>query len=130
LVILGAPRTKKNHSRIVTTRTGVPFIVPSKEYKVWEATAVLQMKTQWREQPIRHPVNVRALVYRERAAGDLVNFMQAIGDALQVANVVVDDKFIVSWDGSRLRKDAKRPRVELEITPAADDDDGPLFGGG
>lgn len=121
MVILGAPRTKKNHSRIVRGPGGFPILVPSKEYKAWEKVAVLQMKVQWREQPIARACQVRARVFRERATGDLVNYLGAIADALQVANVVVDDKWIVSWDGSRLLKDAKRPRVELEITPFAED---------
>jgi len=41
--------------------------------------------------------------------------MQAVADALEHAGVVVNDRLIVSWDGSRLSKDAVRRRVELEV---------------
>ena len=35
--------------------------------------------------------------------------------ALEEAGVVTDDMWIRGWDGSRLDKDAKNPRVEIQI---------------
>ena len=61
-------------------------------------------------------VNCRAWIYREALRGDAVGFYQAIGDALQHYSILDDDKRIVSWDGSRLLKDAERPRVEIVLT--------------
>ena len=43
------------------------------------------------------PVRVSATFYRDRNAGDLVGYMQALADALQKAGVLVDDRQIVSW---------------------------------
>lgn len=116
LVILGAPRTKKNSSRIVRNKaTGAAMVLPSAAVKAWESSAAYQLMGQWRRCPITYPVQVSATFYRERAVGDLVNFMQALADALEVAKVVQNDRLIVSWDGTRLDKDAQNPRVELEI---------------
>lgn len=36
-------------------------------------------------------------------------------DWLQRAGVLANDRQIASWDGSRLDKDASRPRVEVAI---------------
>lgn len=114
--ILGPPRTKKNHSRIVRNKaTGAPFLLPSADAAMWTESAKYQLSQQWRGSPIEAPVSVKATFYRERAVGDLVNYMQALADALQAAELVVNDSQIVSWDGTRLSKDAKDPRVEFEI---------------
>jgi Holliday junction resolvase RusA-like endonuclease len=116
LVVLGPPRTKKNHSRIV--RAGRKFrLLPSEAHDVWLGAALPQLRLQWRREPLTCPVGVRAVFYRERSAGDLVNYMQALADALERAGVVEDDRQILSWDGSRLAKDARHPRIELEIAP-------------
>lgn len=65
---------------------------------------------------IARPVNCAAIFYRDRAAGDSHGFYQGLADVLQEADVVADDKWIVSWDGSRLDKDAAQPRVELVLS--------------
>lgn len=115
LVIHGAPRTKKNHQRIARARDGRRFVLPAKQYERWAGFAIGQLKRQYSGPPIETPVNMRAIVYRERAVGDLLNYLAAISDVLEDAGVVVDDKWIVSVDGSRMAKDAKAPRVEIEI---------------
>ncbi len=118
LTVIGTPVTKKNSSRIVHFGKR-PAILPSAQYKLWEAKAVPQLRLCWSPRlPLEKPVNVAAVIYRQRAAGDLVNFLQAIADVLEVAGVVKNDRWIVSWNGSRLDKDAKYPRVELVITEA------------
>jgi hypothetical protein len=116
--------------------------LPSKAYVEWERAAI---KTWLGEgfikripgddkayhvqgvKPIDSPVNCRALIYRDALRGDAVGFYQAIGDLLQLAGVVTDDKYIVSWDGSRLLKDPVRPRVELELTRLGESVQGELF---
>lgn len=119
--ILGAPRTKKTSQRIVRNRrTGKTLIIASKLTKGWTKTAVEQLiaakpHPDW--PAIGRPVNCCAFIYRDRQAGDAVNYYQAIADALQDAGIVVNDRLIVSWDGSRLLLDRKRPRVELELEP-------------
>ncbi|MEP6651842.1 MAG: hypothetical protein ABJA82_00695, partial [Myxococcales bacterium] len=63
------------------------------------------------------PVNLTAVVYREKNLGDLIGYLQAIADALESAEVVTNDRLIVSFDGSRMLKDPSRPRVEITIEP-------------
>jgi Holliday junction resolvase RusA-like endonuclease len=118
LVLLGAPRTKKNSSRVL--RFGRKNrIVPSAPYLRWRDAVVPQLERAWAgHAPIAFPVNVAALFFRDAARGDAVGYYQGLADALEEAHVVEDDKWIVTWDGSRLAKDAERPRVELEIRGA------------
>ena len=118
LVIPGIPRTKKNSGRIVP-RGRRHIILPSEAWKEWCDAVVPQLEV-WalrnRLQPIAYPVNCAALFYRDADRGDAVGFYQGLADVLEKAGIVENDKWIVSWDGSRLRKDASRPRVELVLT--------------
>lgn len=126
LTVIGAPRTKKNSQRIMRTRSGGSFIAQSVQHNAWAESAILQMRGQAMCQrprsagPMEIAVNLSALVYRDRAAGDLGNFLAAICDALERAGVVANDRLIGGFDGSRLMLDAKNPRVELELTPLED----------
>jgi Holliday junction resolvase RusA-like endonuclease len=117
LVILGAPRTKKNSSRIVVAGQR-HRVLPSIAHERWYQTALPQLRAQWCGRPVlQTPVSVRAYFYRERRVGDLLNYEQALADALERSGIVENDKLIVSWDGSRLRSDRSRPRIELLIAP-------------
>ena len=119
LVVPLAPRTKKNHSRIVRVK-GRPIIIPSAQHEAWFKAALLAVRLQWRalgEEAFARPCAVSATFYRDRATGDLLNYCQALADLLQAAGVVEDDKFIASWDGSRAQVDRERPRIELHISP-------------
>lgn len=140
------PRTKKNSAQMLPHMKR-PTLIPSAAYLEWERVAIKTFlgegiikrvgttdkgKPIYRVQgaePIDYPVNCRAMIYREKLVGDSVGFYQAIGDFLQLAGVVVNDKFIVSWDGSRLLKDPVRPRVELELTRVGESVQGELFEG-
>jgi len=117
-VLKGAPRTKKNHGRIFRGR-----MFPSAAFAEWNKLIQPQLaiaRAQAKEPlPITRPVNVRALFYRERLTGDACNFYQALADALQEGGIVEDDKLIVSWDGSRLLKDAENPRIIVNLEEAA-----------
>jgi Holliday junction resolvase RusA-like endonuclease len=123
MVLLGAPRTKKNHGRRIwrrDRRTGRnrPYHIPSAAHELWHDKAMWRAREAaalagWAKATT--PVHVRALVYRHALVGDLNGYQQAIGDMLEHAGVLDDDKLIASWDGSRLLKDAGNPRVELEI---------------
>lgn len=123
---LVGPRTKKNHAQIIPNLAR-PILAPSPEYREWEravrrellrnGTCIKQtLGVRWVNEPIAQPLNCQALIYRERRTGDAVGYYQAIGDVLQLFGIVQDDKFIVSWDGSRLLKDAEQPRVEITLT--------------
>lgn len=116
--ILGAPVTKKNSGRIMRSRKGRPFVMPSAAFKRWEQTTILQLQSQRRSSPtLTVPVELTALIYRKRNVGDLDNYLSAVGDVLQKAQVISNDKLIASFGQSRLLKDAKCPRVEIELRP-------------
>ena len=139
-VIIATPATKKNHGRLVCiergprcpacrlpdrpkcgrcgrTLPGRHAVQPSDPFRQFEKDALPQLKVKRPRRPIAVPVWVRATFYRERATGDWNGFTQALGDILEKAEVIENDRLIVHWDGTRLLKDARNPRVELEITP-------------
>lgn len=117
--IEGPPRTKKTSNRLVTRkRDGRQFVIPSAANASWTKAAVMQLRTQCQVPPrLDIPVNLTAVVYREKNLGDLIGYLQAIADALESAEVVTNDRLIVSFDGSRMLKDPSRPRVEITIEP-------------
>ena len=121
LLIPGVPRTKKNSGRIVQIG-GKPRLLPSAAWEKWAKTAIPRARGVFlaagQREPIAYPVNCRATFYRDALRGDAVGFYQALADVLEEAGVVQNDRWIVSWDGSRLEKDAKRPRVELVLEAA------------
>ena len=149
-VIRGCPRTKKTSNRVITIpqkgahrcracghMAGFPKVLPSEAYERWEKSALEQslevmaaLRARGVELPIREPVSVEALVYTVPTAagamradvGDVAGYYQAIGDMLQAAGILADDRQIEDWDGSRRLVDAAEPRVEIYITivgPAA-----------
>jgi len=113
-IIDGAPRTKKNHGRRIKRGTRT-YTIPSEAYMVWNEYAVLQLRQQFKGFPITCNENCRALILRHATAGDAVGYYQAIADTLENAGVLVNDRQIVSWDGSRLDKDAMKPRVIVTL---------------
>lgn len=123
-IIIGSPRTKKNSQQIAKNRrTGSLFIASDPVKKKYQKTAVEQLAVQLAEMkeygawiPLDGPVHVRATFYRDKNLGDLVGYMQMIADCLEKGCVVVNDRLIESWDGTRMTKDADNPRTELEVT--------------
>lgn len=115
--ITGAVRSKKNSMRIVTNpRTGKPFPIQSKAQCTWAKSAVLQLKSQWGgKEPLLVPVRMTATLYCERRGADMLNLLAAVSDALEAAGIIANDRQVVSVDGSRMLKDAERPRVEVEV---------------
>lgn len=67
--------------------------------------------------PLAVPVNCAAVFYRDANRGDLFGYLQGLGDFLQKWGIIEDDVLIRTSDGSRLDKDASRPRVEVVLTP-------------
>jgi Holliday junction resolvase RusA-like endonuclease len=135
-VIVGPPRTKKTSNRVVTIPKkgshrcrlcgkipGFTKVLPSEAYEEWEKAALSQcygIKAELARRGVALPlvtsVSIEALIYRQQASGDAAGYYQAIGDMLQVAGILKDDKQIEDWDGSRRLKDAIRPRVEIYIS--------------
>ena len=116
--IVGRPATKKNSSRIfLNKRTGARFIAPSQYATDWSFTACVQLAHQKADcLGLAVPLNLRALIYRDRAVGDIGNYLAAICDALQDSGAVVNDKWITQFDGSRLLIDRIVPRVEIYLS--------------
>ena len=121
--ILGAPRTLGNHPTMVRRGKMMIRIAPP-AYRRWKKLAdsqfLLVKVAALRARialPIRDRVQICALFYRDRESGDLDNYEKGLGDWLQHVGIIGNDRQIASWDGSRLLKDAARPRIEIEITP-------------
>ena len=129
------PRTKKNSPQIVP-HMRYAILVPSEAYREWARgckSALRHLILQDRLErpigespifPICQLINCRAIFYRDRNVGDAVGYYQALGDLLQEdvsrkgepeMKVLSNDKWIVSWDGTRLDKDPANPRVEVVL---------------
>jgi hypothetical protein len=135
------PRTKKNSPCIIPgmmragkdgVRRPVPVLVPSPAYTEWHRAAVYSLKIPVFNlfnnegfQTINYPVNCRAMIYRHALIGDALGYYQGLADFLEhnfgteenPRQIITNDRYIVSWDGSRMLKDADRPRIELTLEP-------------
>lgn len=136
IVIAGAIRSKKTSCQIITIPTkgarrcrvcgkmpGFPKIIPSDAHKAWHGFAMDQcslIKAHLGNRgillPIEEEVNVEALFYQDVDRADATGLYESLGDLLQDAQILLNDRLISSWDGSRRLKDAMRPRVEVYIT--------------
>lgn len=99
-------------------------MLPSPQFEAWNKTAQWSLFVEVKRKMPRSvtaPVNCAALIYREALTGDAVGYYQALADALEEAGIVENDRLIVSWDGSRLLKDAANPRIEVTLTAVADE---------
>lgn len=116
IVLYGDPRTKKNSARILRTRSGAPFVAPSKAYVDYETDCLRQIKRP--RSPISARVNVRCVYYMKTARRvDLANLIEATCDILVKAKVLADDnsQIVAAHDGSRVDYDKKNPRAEIWI---------------
>lgn len=119
-VVKGPPRTKKNSSRIVNAGR-FKKLLPSEAFVAWNDITQPQLAVVLRsfpEMPITRDVNMKALFFRQKNSGDAVGFYQALADALEEAGILENDRQVVSWDGSRLLKDAENPRIIVTIQEA------------
>lgn len=111
-----APVTKKNSQQIyMNSKTGKPFISPSRQYKEYEAAAGYFL----RPTDIDYAVNIAYLFYMPtRRKCDLANLINAADDVLVKYGVVKDDNcgIIKTHDGSIVLYDKERPRTEIYIT--------------
>jgi hypothetical protein len=118
----GPPRTKKAHNQGVVVRnkrTGKlqSMVFPSANWRKWLTACRRYFVThQALALALDRDVNCAALFYRDKAIGDSHGFYQGLADVLEECAVVMNDRRIVQWDGSRLLKDAENPRVEVTLT--------------
>lgn len=118
IVIHGEPITKKNSMRIVRAGERM-MVIPSAQYKAYEADAIRQIQSEYRQR-LDSPCNVQCVYYmRTRRRVDLVNLLEATCDILVRAEVLADDhcRIAARHDGSRVEYDKTDPRVEIEIQP-------------
>lgn len=119
LTVMGAPRTKKNHGRIIRGKGGRPMMLPSKVWSDWCDAMAPALETAMQKaglDPLAQKLNCQAMFYRDVDRGDAVGFYQGLADLLEHGGVVANDRWIVSWDGSQLLKDKHHPRVEIVLT--------------
>ncbi len=122
LTLYGDPRTKKNSARILRTRSGAPFVAPSKAYADYEKDCLRQIKGP--RSPVSARVNVRCVYYMKTARRvDLANLLEATCDILVKAGVLADDnsRIVAAHDGSRVDYDKQNPRAEIWIEEMEDD---------
>lgn len=117
LTLYGAPRTKKTSNQL--QRFGGRLkVVPSAAWMKWRDDCLPQVNDSMRLRD--QPYNLCAIFYRDANRGDAVGYLQGVADVLQEAGVVSDDKWFTQFDGTRLRVDRKRPRVEIVLCAVED----------
>lgn len=120
------PRTKKNDGRVTEIRMkdGRTFnkIMPGSAYSKWERACIRSMKLCFSEMrthglwEITDFMNCEAKIFFKGPEGDTVGYQQAIGDMLQVSELIKNDRQIESWDGSARIRVKEWPRLEICLT--------------
>lgn len=116
LVLYGPPRTKKTSNQVVF-RGGKPKVLPSAAWLAWLDALRETGQLPDREPLPDRPYHCRATFYRDADRGDLVGFQQGLADVLEEGGVLSNDKWIRSWDSTRLEVDRACPRVVVVLTP-------------
>lgn len=116
ITIQGRLIPKKNAKRVVP---GVNRPVGSKRWKFYEASARWDIRSQYRGALLPGDVHARVIYYPpDRRQPDLSAVLETVGDLLE-GLVYVNDRQIVSWDGSRiLAPDRGNPRAVVEVREA------------
>jgi len=119
-ILPGSIRSKKNSKRAcMVGGKNVPrraVLLPSKAYTEWErqARAALTPYIDPHDTLFDGPVHVKVTAYIKGAMPDLSGVLESVGDACE-GILWVDDKQIVSWDGSRVYRDKDNPHTEVEV---------------
>lgn len=124
ITINGAPRSKKNGSRIVTRP--FPKLLPSEAWCEWRDTCSFVGEENGQPAWVDAPhwgdatCNCSAAFYVDSMRRiDANNLYSGLADLLQHHGVVDDDSCIIAWDGSRVYLDRDNPRVVLTLSPMA-----------
>lgn len=111
---------------MIRTKTGKNLLLPSAQYMEFEKEVVRHITHLFGNlKPIDIPINLKAIFYRDKAyKSDLVNYMQALCDALVKSGLLSDDNvnIVHSIDGSRVFTDKNNPRIEVTITKVGSND--------
>lgn len=115
MIINGRPITKKNSSRIVR-RGDSRRLLPSEAYEDYETAALWQLKSYREHYEGRLVVTCHYYMPNRRSWPDLIGLLQATSDILEKAEIINNDRDIVSYGASRIiGVDKERPRVEITI---------------
>lgn len=125
LILPGSIRSKKN-SKVATIIGGKnkprrAIILPSAAYKKWEQGVISSLgKETTQRAKIASEIQVAAVAYVKGVLPDLSGMLESVGDCLEKAGIIENDKQIKSWDGSRVYRDKDNPRTIVEIVPFYD----------
>jgi Holliday junction resolvase RusA-like endonuclease len=118
IIIPGRPTTKKNSQQIfINKHTHRPFISQSDTYKNYEELCLWYLRKY--KQRYEDKVHIQALYWmpNKRSWPDLIGLLQATCDILQKAQIITNDRYVDSLDGSRIvGVDRDNPRCEITIT--------------
>lgn len=113
-VIEGKPLSV-NHAKKPVRIRGLLMMVNTKEAKAWKLAACWSLKAQRGTRPtITGPCALSIASYLSTTNGDVDNYAKATLDALQEAGIIANDRQVQRMCISKA-KDAKRPRVEINI---------------
>lgn len=116
--IIGAPRTK-NTGKVAPTASGKQRVIPPAPYRRWFKHAmqqwpVVRLAARGLQLPLTQPVEVTAVWFRDREAGDEDRYKIALGDFLQRSGLIRND-YQIHWGGD-CRRDIDRARPRTEVT--------------
>jgi Holliday junction resolvase RusA-like endonuclease len=120
LEISGDPPALKNSKQIfVNKRTGKPFITSSDRSKVWQASAIDQLRDQFKDlKVVDYPINVAMEFYfGSKRRKDLDNACSGVMDAMVTAGIIEDDS-VAYVDTISLQfggYDKENPRVVIYL---------------
>lgn len=116
-IIYGRPASKKNSKQLIHVH-GRPMFIPSKAYQEFEKDALKQLLVVRGivKKPIAYPITMSVtLMQKGHLTQDYDNALGAIGDVLQKAGIISDDKLIKhgSWDVEG-EYDEWKTKIQLE----------------
>lgn len=114
LVLPGSIRSKKN-SKMVIKAGGRWIIIPSTAYRKWEKQARKCSIEQGGNRKLTCDVHVKVSAFYKGQRPDLSGVLESVGDCLE-GIVWVNDRQIVSWDGSCLIHDKDNPRTWVTVS--------------
>lgn len=115
LTVHGVSCSKKTGARIIFAK-GRAIPIPAKKYVSYEASAVAELATQYRREPIATPCHIVARFYRDNRA-DVDNLAGGLLDILQKAKVIKNDGLVYALSVSKSGRCDGDPRVEVFIAP-------------
>ena len=117
--IPGRPATKKTGQRIV--RCGRQSkILPSEAYCQYEEYCLVWLKRIKERFTGKVAIQATWQMPDRRSWPDWCGLAQALGDILENAKIIENDRLIEHWDGSRIVIDKQNPGVKVviyELTP-------------